>query len=131
MPAMMPARDAQMFSDEAWDAGWQAAQRLGLTVSFEPLLRPVTKADVDAIVSAVANHGIEELHAEQLLLDGPADLESAEVVEGIRGRLSEHLAIEAIRNGCVMITLPREIIDHPEAGATRMRLIVPVRRIAS
>jgi hypothetical protein len=120
----------RMFTDEAWAAGWDKAQSLGLAECWAPAMRPATRRDVEEIVSAVANHGFEEIYADQMLPD--------DAINGMRGggameRLREHmrktLAIEALEQGCVMITLPREVARHPEPGLTAIRLIVPVRRL--
>jgi hypothetical protein len=119
---------ARMFSDEAWEAGWARARSLGLAESFAPLVRPATMRDVEEIVSAVVNHGFEELYAEQLINDAAVPDITGTVREDLSSHMREVLALKAIRNGCVMLALPREVTDHPERGVTRIRFIVPVRR---
>src|ERR1700733_1737202 len=130
MPSRGAVRTGQMFSDEAWEAGWAKARQLGVTEGWAPLQRPVTRADVEAIVSAVANHGFEELYVEQSLPDHYVDADTEPgMMDRLRGHMRQALAIEAIRANAVMLTLPREVIDHPQWYVTRIRLIAPVRRL--
>lgn len=118
-----------MFSGEAWDAGWAKAQTLGLAEVWAPRSRPVTRRDVEEIVSAVANHGFEELYVDQALPDHVFESPEPGMLERLREHMKDVIASKAIRAGCVMLTLPREVIDHPERFMTRIRLIVPVRRL--
>lgn len=122
---------APMFTDEAWEAGWQAAERAGLAQSFQPLMRPINRDDVAAIVSAVVNHGFEEVYIEQQMEEGWARSLKVDAMDSLRSHMLRRLAVEAAEQRCVMLTLPREITDHPEPGITRIRLIVPVRRIGA
>jgi hypothetical protein len=124
----------EMFSEAAWSKGWTVAQNLGLAQSFAPLSRPMTRADVEAVVSAVVNHGFEEMYVDQMLADPVmTDAQDGNLDNGMLDNLRQHmtdcLAVQALRERCVMLTLPREVIDHPEQGLTRVRLIVPVRKI--
>ena len=118
-----------VFTREAWEAGYAKAEQLGLsTDTLVSSGRRVTRRDVDEIVSAVAQHGSEELYVESALPNGsPGDEE--EVRAAIRKHLTRTLAVEAIQAGCVMITLPREVIYQRQPYLTMMRLIVPVRRL--
>lgn len=122
---------AKMFTDEAWEAGWAKAQSLGLAQVWQPASRPMTKQDVEQIVAAVANHGFEEMYAEQLLADAHWDYMASDAIDRLRDHLRDYVAVEVARAGCVMMTLPRIVIDHPERGMTRVRVIVPVRRLQS
>lgn len=118
----------KMFTDEAWEAGYSEARRRGLLESR------ATRADVDAIVSAVVNHGTEELHADHMVMNFFSD----EELSGMREHLRTQLAIEALRQNCVMLALPREVripdpspsrYAHPDASMSTLRMIVPVRRL--
>lgn len=123
------AETPPMFSPEAWEAGWRKAEAVGLTTAFQPMLRPVTMRDVEEIVSAVVNHGFEEIYVEQLAEDGWLKSLPEEAVERMKSHMLRRLAVEVAEHRCVMLTLPRELTDHPEPGIARVRLIVPVRRI--
>jgi hypothetical protein len=122
--------DGKMFTEEAWNAGYATAERLGLTTSWAPGLRPVTKRDVDEIVSAVVNHGFEEIYVDHAVFDDLLGAARQDALESLRQHMKDQLAIEALRSGCVMLTLPRETIGPGEYGMTRLRLIVPVRQLA-
>jgi hypothetical protein len=120
---------AAMFTDEAWEAGWRAAEAAGLTTMFAPAMRPVNRRDVEEIVSAVVNHGFEEFYVEQQMPDVAIGGMHPGAMEPLRKHMRTRLAVDLMEQDCVMLTLPREVTDHPEKGITRIRLIVPVRRI--
>jgi hypothetical protein len=120
----------RMFTDEAWEAGWAKARSLGLAEPWAPLTRTATRADVEEIVSAVANHGFEEFYLDQMMPDDVAEgYCGGDAMESLRERMRNRLAMDVLKAGCVMLTLPREVTDHPERGLTRIRLIAPVRRL--
>jgi hypothetical protein len=111
-----------IFSDEAWQAGLSEAH-----TQFGPA---ADRRKVDAIVSAVVHHGTEEMYAEHMIATGLLDHLPADSLDRLRDSLQTQLAVDAVRNGCVMLTLPREVTDRPQYGLTRIRLIVPVRRLS-
>lgn len=119
-----------MFTDEAWEAGWAKAQSLGLAESWAPAARPVARRDVEEIVSAVVNHGFEEFYVDQMIASAEMDALVPGAMDGLRQHMRNALAIRTLEEGCVMLTLPREVSGHPVQGMTRIRLIVPVRRLA-
>jgi hypothetical protein len=121
---------APMFTPEAWEAGWRAAVNAGLVPSHAPAARPVTRRDVETIVSAVVTHGTEEIDVGQEMADRVARDLLGGPLASLRPHLLRRIAVEAAGRGCVMLTLPRGVIEYPEVGITRIRLIVPVRKIS-
>jgi hypothetical protein len=122
---------SEMFTEESWNEGWAVAAARGLTSPYGPMVRQVTRKDVEAIVSAVVNHGFEELYVDQLVADHVLDASRADALANLREHMRTAIAVEAIRQDCVMLTLPREVTSRADYGMTRYRLIVPVRRIGS
>jgi hypothetical protein len=112
----------KMFTEQAWDAGYATAlTRCGPSVS---------RRDVEEIVSVVVNHGFEELYVDHAVSDDLVASAPFDALESLREHMRNQLAIEALKNGCVMLTLPREVKGGGEWGMTTLRLIVPVRRLA-
>lgn len=71
----------------------------------------------------------EELYIEQAVPDAAIDGMAPGVLESLREHMKASIAVEAIKNNSITLALPREITDHPVRGITRIRLIVPVRRM--
>lgn len=92
-------------------------------------MRPISRDDIAAIVSAVANHGFTEMHIDAMISDTEVDRAVADPMPPLRESMRNRLAMLVLREQCVMLALPREITDRHEPGVIRVRLIVPVRRI--